>query len=337
MLETASTTLPAQDDLLTARAGRSPQDNAGYRGTFKLGHLTLGVMFPIEAFDGDTPSMSSQVELAQFAEQAGFASLGFRDVPLRDPAFGDVGQIYDPWVYMAHIAAQTRRIALMTTAIILPLRHPIHTAKSAASLDRLAGGRLLLGVASGDRAVEFPAFGIDHASRGENFREQLLLLKTLWGHDFPAVASSFGRLAGTDVVPKPFAERVPLIVAGASQSGLDWIARHADGWITYPRELRVQREVAAQWQAAVEAASPGQFKPFAQSYYIDLADNPAQAPTAIHLGHRLGRRSLCGHLGYLREAGVHHVVLNLKYGTRPAAEVMQELAEHVVPDFRLAE
>src|SRR5229473_3042091 len=103
MLEIAYPTIPEREDLLTARAGRSPLNNAGYRRTFKSGHLTLGVMFPIEAFSGDTPSMSSQVELAQFAEQAGFASLGFRDVPLRDPTFGDVGQIYDPWVYMAYI------------------------------------------------------------------------------------------------------------------------------------------------------------------------------------------------------------------------------------------
>ncbi|KAJ0346071.1 hypothetical protein COL154_013905, partial [Colletotrichum chrysophilum] len=93
-------------------------------------------MFPIEAFERDQPTMHNQVALAQFAEKAGFASLGFRDVPLRDPNFGDVGQVFDPWAYLGYMAAQTTEIALLTASIILPLRHPIHIAKAAASIDQ---------------------------------------------------------------------------------------------------------------------------------------------------------------------------------------------------------
>ena len=70
-------------------------------------------------------------------------------MPLRDPSFGDIGQVYDPWVYLGWIAAQTRTIALATGSIILPLRHPLHTAKASASIDQLSGGRFVLGVASG--------------------------------------------------------------------------------------------------------------------------------------------------------------------------------------------
>jgi alkanesulfonate monooxygenase SsuD/methylene tetrahydromethanopterin reductase-like flavin-dependent oxidoreductase (luciferase family) len=55
---------------------------------------------------------------------------------------------------------------------VLPLRHPLHTAKAAASIDQLTGGRLVLGIASGDCPVEFPAFGVDRESRGALFREQ---------------------------------------------------------------------------------------------------------------------------------------------------------------------
>jgi luciferase-type oxidoreductase len=98
--------------------------------------------------------------LARRAEELGFAALWFRDVPLRDPNFGDIGQVYDPWVYLGWIAAQTRTIALATGSIVLPLRHPLHTAKAAASIDQLTRGRFVLGVASGDRPIEFPAFGL---------------------------------------------------------------------------------------------------------------------------------------------------------------------------------
>ena len=128
---------------------------------FAPGRLTLGVFFPIEAFQRDEPTMRDQERLARRAEELGFAALWTRDVPLRDPNFGDIGQVYDPWVWLGWIAAQTRTIALATGSIILPLRHPLHTAKAAASVDQLTGGRLVLGVASGDRPVEFPAFGVD--------------------------------------------------------------------------------------------------------------------------------------------------------------------------------
>ena len=319
--------------MLSPSPERAPSDNPGYRRVFRQDCLTLGVMLPIEAYRGDAPTLHDQVRLAQFAEEAGFASLGFRDVPLRDPSFGDLGQIHDPWVYMGYLAGQTREIALLTTSIVLPLRHPLHTAKAAASIDRLTGGRLLLGIASGDRPVEFPAFGVDAQTRGAAFREQVELLHRAWAESFPDLQGSYGHLSGADLVPKPVASHVPLLVTGQSQSDLSWIARHADGWLTYPRQLDAQANMVRRWRMEVEAASPGRFKPFAQSYYLDLAEQAAQPATPIHLGHRVGRHGLAAYLEMLRVVGVNHVILNLKYGQRPAAEVLQELAEFVLPSF----
>jgi luciferase-type oxidoreductase len=295
------------------------------------GVLSLGLMLPIEAFRGDTPKMAGHLEAANLAERLGFASLGFRDVPLRDPNFGDVGQVFDPWVYLGYIAAHTQRIALLTTSIILPLRHPLHTAKAAATVDHLSGGRLLLGVASGDRPSEFPAFAIEGHDRGELLREQLPLLRRLWSEQFPVVHSRWGEISGTDVVPKPFLGNVPLLVTGHSQSDLSWIAEHADGWLMYPRTPTLQSEVIREWRKAIETYGGGRFKPFLQSYYIDLADSPTEPATPIHLGHRLGRLALQDILNQLRAIGVNHVVFNLKYGRRPAIEVVQEIGEFVLP------
>ncbi|WP_255488001.1 MULTISPECIES: LLM class flavin-dependent oxidoreductase [Brucella] len=109
--------------------------------------------------------MRDQPRLARRAEELGFTGLWTRDVPMRDPNFGDLGQVYDPWVWLGWIAAHTSTIALATGSIILPLRHPLHTAKASASVDQLTGGRFVLGVASGDRPVEFPAFGVDWHQR----------------------------------------------------------------------------------------------------------------------------------------------------------------------------
>lgn len=319
--------------MLTANTSRSVQSNLGYQRVFKANKLTFGVFFPIEAFSGDMPTMHKQVALAQFAERAGFASLAFRDVPLRDPSFGDTGQIFDVWPYLGYIAGKTKEIALLTAAVVLPLRHPIHTAKAAASVDQLSNGRLLLGVASGDRPVEFPAFGVDFDSRGDNFREKLELLKIYWANNYPQVESSFGYLNAADVIPKPVASHVPLLVTGHSQQDLNWIAEHADGWMSYPRRIEAQAQVIQRWRDAVQAILPGQYKPFTQSYFIDLTDNPNEASTPIHLGHRLGRNALLMHLRACQRIGVDHLLFNLKYGKRPADEVLQELAEFVLPEF----
>lgn len=304
---------------------------------FATGRLTLGVFFPIEAFQGDRPTMRNQERLARQAEELGFAALWVRDVPLRDPNFGDVGQVYDPWVYLAWVAAQTRTIALATGSIILPLRHPLHTAKAAASVDQLSGGRLVLGVASGDRPVEFPAFGVDYEDRGALFREHLAVVREVLAQEFPTSHSTYGVLTGTaDLVPKPVG-KLPILVTGSSRQTLEWIAEHSDGWISYPRSLQQQTDLVARWRAAVADAAPDTFKPFTQSFYVDLTDDPDHPPEPIHLGIRGGRDVVFRFLDALRTAGVNHVILNLKYGRRDAGEVLEEIGREILPRLRDAE
>lgn len=307
--------------------------HTGFRTVFGRG-LSLGLFFPIEGYAGDVPKMEGQEHLARRAESLGFSALWFRDVPLRDPEFGDVGQIYDPWVYLAHIAAQTRRIALATGAIVLPVRHPLHVAKAAASVDLLSGNRLVLGLASGDRLAEHRAFGLDPESRGARFRTHLELMRRAWSEQFPSWTSEVGSLDGMDPIPKPELERVPVAVAGMSQQTLEWIAENADAWITYPRPPIRQAEVIARWQDASATARGGRPAPVAQSLYVDLLAQRNAPPRPIHLGWALGREPLVDLLGTLDRIGVGHVALNLKYGQRPAKDVVEELGEAVLPHFR---
>ncbi|WP_395402799.1 LLM class oxidoreductase [Pseudoduganella sp. UC29_106] len=320
-------------DMLTPNRTARPGDSRGFTRMFAPDRLTLGVFFPIEAFSGDQPSMLGQEGLARRAEELGYAALWFRDVPLRDPGFGDVGQVYDPWVYLGWIEAQTSEITLATGSLVLTLRHPLHTAKGAASVDRLSGNRLVLGIASGDRPVEFPAFGVDFEQRSTLFRDNLRVVRATLAEAFPMLQSSYGTLAGTaDLVPKPMTP-VPLLVTGHSGQPLEWIAKNADGWITYPRGLERQAEVAAHWRAAVGTAAPGVFKPFVQSFYVDLSDYPDAAPTPIHLGFRAGRHFVLRFLEALRSIGVNHVILNFKYGARNAGDVLEEIGKEILPQL----
>ena len=218
--------------------------------------LTMGVLFPIEAFEGPIPQMNKeeQIRLAQQAESLGFDTLWVRDVPLFDPNFRDVGQIYDPWIYMAHIATLTQSIKLGTASMVLPLRHPIHFAKAAASIDQLFPGRLHLGVASGDRAIEYPAFNKPYENRSIDFMRQMETIRTFWKDDFPHYDTSFGKMQGeADVIPKPVNKRIPMYITGhAGGINLDWIAQNGDGWIYYPREFAYTKNIIQNWKEALK-------------------------------------------------------------------------------------
>lgn len=305
----------------------------GFRHMFAPGRLTLGLFFPLAAYAGDMPELEGQAELAAMADQAGFSALWTRDVPLQDPSFGDLGQLMDPFVWMGYMLGHVRRATLATGSLILPLRHPIHVAKAAASLENLSGGRFVMGVASGDRPVEFPAFGRELALRGAAFQESLDYLQRLLAEDYPSIRNGLGSLHGANLQPKPAHGRIPVGVTGSSQQGLDWIARHSDFWLTYPRPPATHARILQQWRAAVQQAGFGYEKPVAQSLYIDLSEDPAQAPRPIHLGFELGRDRLVQLLQLYQGMGVNHVAFVLKFSRRPVKDVIQELAEHVLPHF----
>ncbi|WP_459610566.1 LLM class oxidoreductase [Corynebacterium urogenitale] len=321
------------DHSMLSLSDRSFRNNPGWRRTFAPGTMTLGVALPLGSGQGSATDLTEQVELVRQADAAGFAALWLRDVPLRVPSFGDLGQVLDPWTYLGLLCGATSRIALGTAAIVLPLAHPLILAKQAASVDHLSGGRLMLGVASGDRPEEFPAFGLDVGKRGEVFREHFGVLKKAWTTDKRGIKWSRGRMWSADVVPKPLADEVPTLVVGSAQQSMEWRAENGHGWMTYTAPIEQQRGVIAQWNAACERHGSGEFQPFAQSMGLDLAEDPNKKPEGLHLGMRLGRNYLLELLGTLRDMGVHHLSFGLRLGDRPASEVLAELGEYVLPEF----
>ena len=312
---------------------RFPPINRGYNTVFHPNKLSLGLVVPIETYaTGPVPTMIHQVQRIQLAEALGFSAIWLRDVPFNVPSFGDAGQIYDPFVYLGLLAGQTERIALGVASIILPLRHPAHVAKAAASADVLSGGRLILGVASGDRPQEYPALNLPFAERGAQFRASFDYIKRMW-EDFPAFESTYGSPnGGMDMLPKPVSGKLPLLITGGSQQNPDWIARNGDGWMLYPRNTATQTLIIRDWQARVKAAGrPAQ--PVMQPLYIDLVDNPNIVPQPIHLGFRLSTHHLRAYLKSLEEIGVNHVALNLRFNQADIETTLKRLADGLLPDF----
>jgi luciferase-type oxidoreductase len=304
-----------------------------YARVFQPGSLTIGFIAPLEGYpNAPWPTLENHETMVEAVDAAGFAALWLRDVPFYDPNFGDVGQLVDPMVYAGWIAAQTKSIAIGTAGIVLPLRDPIAVAKQAASMDLLSGGRFLLGLSTGDRASEYAAFGSDIETRAERYQDALEVIKAATETSFPQHASAYyGTLQGNlDLLPKPNGGRLPIIAIGRAGQSLDWLARNTDGWIWHMSDFRRLADVVQTWR---EAGAGLPFKPYGYGAMFDLAADP-NAPLEIRSFYmRSGRNALIELWKRQRDEGVNHVALNPKPLQRPFAEVMDELATHVLPCF----
>ncbi|EGA91096.1 luciferase-type oxidoreductase [Planococcus donghaensis MPA1U2] len=309
------------------------QFHNGFARTFKENKLTLGISFPFETANDNSQTMdiSYQMRLAKQAEEAGFASLFVRDSPLFDPNFGDTGVIHDPFQLLAYTSAHTKEIALGIASVITTLRHPLHLAKSAASLDALSSQRFLFGAATGDRPIEFPAFKVDRENRNELFKESIHVMRKSWKESFPTIQSARVGLTEGDVIPKPQLKNIPILGTGYSGQTIEWLAEHTDGWMFYGQEASRQKQLIQQWRTATN-----EFKPFSQPLVINLSEKPnaPPSPVPIKLGFTSGHKFLIDYLYALEKIGVNHVILSVKNIHRPLDEVIQELGEFVVPHFR---
>lgn len=154
-------------------------------------------------------------------------------------------------------------------------------------------------------------------------------MKKVWATSDPIIQTDRVNLTGgTDILPKPTLEDIPTLVTGFSGQKLEWIAENSDGWMSYTRNPDLQKKYINDYRSLANG-----FKPFSQSLAIDLSENPSEEPIFMHGGFRSGHKYLNEFLTTLREIGVNNVILNTKNSQRPADEVIQELAEEVVPDF----
>jgi luciferase-type oxidoreductase len=257
--------------------------------------------------------MQHHAELAVLADQLGFRALWVRDVPLYDPSFGDAAQVFETFSYLGYLAGITKNILLGTAAVVLPLREPVLTMKSAATVQQLSNGRLLLGTASGDRPVEYPIFGKDFEARGAAFREQIAQLRAGHHPSWPP---------GVQLLPR-VSQAIPLLVAGLAQQTPQWAGANLDGWLAYPGTPEDHARRVALWR---EVAGD---KPYISFIHLDLLADP-DAPLRRHrFGAQVGRNGLIAELQAMQDAGVDHIGLHLRRNQRPLTETLQEIAAYV--------
>ena len=204
------------------------------------------------------------VDWAKNAEEAGFSTLG------------TIGRLvypnYEELIALSAAAAVTSRIRLTTSTLLAPLHsNPALLAKQAASLDRLSGGRLVLGLSLGGREDDYIASGLSTHGRGHRLEEQLAMMKRVWSGE------DFGTAGG--IGPEPARPGGPeIILGGAAEATFRRVARFADGWImgggTPDMFAQLAAAVDQAWQ---EAGRPGRPRKLTLAYFALGPDARAQA------------------------------------------------------------
>lgn len=169
------------------------------------------------------------VELAIAAEDAGLDLMTFQDHPYNP-------QFLDTWTLIAYAASRTTRIRLSGNVLNLPLRDPVRLARAVASLDRLSGGRIELGLGAGAFWDGIVSMGGKRATAGQSIEalsEAIELIRALWKVDEPTSFVFEGahyRVENAVRGPAP-AHEVDIWIGAYKPRILRLTGRLADGWL----------------------------------------------------------------------------------------------------------
>lgn len=183
------------------------------------------------------------LDWARRAERAGFDTLALLDRLAFDNP--------EPLVALSVLAGATARIRLQTEVLLGPLRATALLAKQVATLDRMSGGRFVLGIGAGGRDDDHAAAGTPITRRGRMLDAQLTALREIWrGEPY----------SGAPVGPRPATPGGPPILIGAfAPAALRRVALHGDGFVcAAPLAWAgpLVRTVREQWEAAGRAGRP---------------------------------------------------------------------------------
>ena len=143
---------------------------------------------------------------------------------------GETSAIPDPLIWLSYVAAVTERLLLGTGILILPQRNAAIVAKEAASLDRLSGGRLRLGIGVGWLEEEFDALGASFAGRGKRTDAYVAAMRALWTGQEITLDDGYQQWHKAISLPTPTNGTVPIVIGGHSDAAARRAGRIGDGF-----------------------------------------------------------------------------------------------------------
>lgn len=213
--------------------------------------MKFSLAFPVgDITPGEFQNMQAIQEMATALETAEVDACYVTDHPapsaqwLHDSGLGH--DALDPFSVLSFIAAASSKLFLQTNIVVLPYRNPFVTAKAAATVQVLSGGRLIMGTAPGYQKPEFQALGVDFHRRGAIMDDALDTIRRAWaGGSVVKEGLSYSALGNE---PRPVPDPAPPIwIGGASKAAIERAARAGDGWCPFfsdPRQSEVNQKNA---------------------------------------------------------------------------------------------
>jgi probable F420-dependent oxidoreductase len=214
----------------------------------------------------------------QNVEAAGFDSLWTQEQLLgRDPSL-------EPLTSLAYAAALTSRVRLGTGTVVAPLRDPILLAKTAATIDVMSGGRLILGLSIGEVPSIYRAVGVSMSERGRRIDEIVEILKALWSDELADHEGRFWSFNDVQMEPKPEQDPHPEVwFGGHSRVALKRVAAVGSGWIGAGGSTIEDFGVRVGWLAEeLEAAGRTRSEvTVAKKLYVAVNQDPSVAQAGL--------------------------------------------------------
>ncbi|SEG97682.1 probable F420-dependent oxidoreductase, Rv2161c family [Nonomuraea solani] len=233
--------------------------------------MKIGYLLPTrdQVVRGDD-DLAKLVDHARHAEALGFDSVWAGDSPLTRPRA-------DPLMLLSAVAVAAPRLTLGTAMLLPTLRHPILMAHQLATLDRLAGGRLIVGMGAGfptpGTEAQFDAVGVPFRTRFSRLEESIEVMRRLWSGKNVSFTGRHFDFHDVTLMPAPARPGGPPVwLAGGGGPSLERVARLGDGWLPYPPDVADY----ARERAAVDRTAA---RPVTAALYATLCldDDPAHA------------------------------------------------------------
>ena len=311
--------------------------------------VEFGVLLPTrEAIMSGRPETGSMLAMAERAEAAGLDSVWIGDSITARPR-------HEPLTLLAAVAGRTRRVRIGTAVLLPALRPPVVLAHVVGTLDRIAEGRLILGVgiAADAPAIrkEFDAVGVPFPRRVGRFLETLAICRALWRQDGVSFSGTHFTLHDVTVEPKPHRPGGPPIwIGGSGPTALREAARF-DAWFPTGPSVEFFSEHWPRIQEAARAAGRGP-DAVTGAAYVTLALDPSASAAEQRLDHfletyyaaparTLRARQACyagpleGGADWLQrwiDAGTRHIMIRFAGGDQLAQ--VDQVASRLLPRLR---
>lgn len=293
--------------------------------------MKFGVVLPIWQL-----SINEAETLTLKAEELGLDGVFVPDHILAKPA---TTQHYgpswpDPFSLLAFLAGRTRRIQVGASIIVLPYRNPLVTAKAAATVDQVSGGRFIFGVGVGWDEEEFRDLGLAFRERGAIGDEYIKIIKTAWGSDVPSFSGKYFSFSGATFAPRPLQKPHPPIWVGGmpgtlSSPAMRRAAELGDVWHPLGLSLDDLEKGIAKVRERATKAGRGNAIGFAPRNLLTIIDRAKGGGRAAFEG---SPDEIGGDIRRAQALGCHYLTFDLpRGGVGEMVRAMERFVKEVRP------